>query len=105
MGELNKKCMCNIRRKKKMFVSFQLLVISVIYHLFISLIISTLTRGYLLSPVRLFSQHLFSTLGFPGGSDGKESLCNAGDWSSILGSGRPPEKGVATHSGIAWRIP
>ena len=25
---------------------------------------------------------------FPGGSDGKESACNAGDWGSILGLGR-----------------
>jgi len=28
--------------------------------------------------------------GFPGGSDGKESTCNAGDLGSILGLGRPP---------------
>ena len=27
----------------------------------------------------------FSILGFPGGSDGKESACNAGDLGSILG--------------------
>ena len=26
--------------------------------------------------------------GFPGGSDGKESACNAGDWGSIPGSER-----------------
>ena len=33
--------------------------------------------------------------GFPGGSDGKESACNAGDQGSIPGSGRSPgeEKG------------
>ena len=43
---------------------------------------------------------------FPGGSDGKESACNAGDWGSIPGLGRSPEKGMATHSSIlAWRIP
>ena len=29
-------------------------------------------------------------LGFPGGSDGKESTCNAGDLSSIPTSGRSP---------------
>ena len=29
-------------------------------------------------------------LGFPGGSDGKESACNTGDLGSILGLGRPP---------------
>ena len=30
---------------------------------------------------------------FPGGSDGKVSACNAGDWSSIPGSGRSPGEG------------
>ena len=29
-------------------------------------------------------------MGFPGGSDGKESACNAGNLSSIPGSGRSP---------------
>ena len=29
--------------------------------------------------------------GFPGGSDGKESACNAGDLGSVPGSGRSPE--------------
>ena len=44
--------------------------------------------------------------GFPGGSDGKESDCHVGDLGSILGLGRSPEKGMATHSSIlAWRIP
>ena len=44
--------------------------------------------------------------GFPGGSDGKESACNAGDPGSIPGLGRSLEKGMATHSSIfAWRIP
>ena len=32
-------------------------------------------------------------MGFPGGSDGKESACNVGDPGSILGSGRSPEEG------------
>ena len=32
-------------------------------------------------------------LGFPGGSDGTESACNAGDLSLIPGSGRSPEEG------------
>ena len=31
--------------------------------------------------------------GFPGGSDGKESACNAGDVGSIPGLGRPPGEG------------
>ena len=44
--------------------------------------------------------------GFPGGSDGKESACNAGDWDSILSQEDPLEKEMATHSSIlAWRIP
>ena len=28
------------------------------------------------------------TLGFPGGSDSKESACSTGDWVSIPGSGK-----------------
>ena len=32
-------------------------------------------------------------LGFPGGSDGKESICNAGDQGSIPGLGRSPGEG------------
>ena len=46
--------------------------------------------------------------GFPHGSAGKESACNAGDLSSIPGLGRSPGegKGYPTHSSIlAWRIP
>ena len=44
--------------------------------------------------------------GFPGGSDGKASACNAGDPGSILGWEDPLEKGMATHSSIlALRIP
>ena len=45
-------------------------------------------------------------MGFPAGSVGKESTCNAGDTDSILGREDPPEKEMATHSSIlAWRIP
>ena len=45
-------------------------------------------------------------LGFPGGSDGKETACNAGDMDSIPGSERSPGEGMALHSSIiAWRIP
>ena len=43
---------------------------------------------------------------FPGGSDHKESTCNAGDLGSIPELGRSLEEGIATHSSIlAWRIP
>ena len=38
-------------------------------------------------------QTLSLNLGFPGGSDGKESTCNAGDLGSIPGSGRSPGEG------------
>ena len=45
----------------------------------------------------------YKELGFPGGSDSKESAHNVG-WS--LSQGDPLEKEVATYSGIlAWRIP
>ena len=37
-------------------------------------------------------------MGFPSGSNGKESACNAGDLSSIPGLGRSPAGGMATHS-------
>ena len=56
-----------------------------------------------------FSGPVVFSEGFPGGSDGKESACNAGDpglmvwslgWKDLL------EKVMATHSSIlAWRIP
>ena len=38
--------------------------------------------------------------GFPGGSDGKESACNAEDWGSIPGLGRSLGEGTATCSSI-----
>ena len=44
--------------------------------------------------------------GFPCGSDGRESACNAGDLGLIPGWEDPLEKGTATHSSIlAWKIP
>ena len=43
---------------------------------------------------------------FSGGSDGKESTCNARDPGFIPGSGRPLYKGTVTYCSIfAWRIP
>jgi len=45
-------------------------------------------------------------LGFPDGSDSKESVCNVGDLGSIPGLEDPLEEGMATHfSNLAWRIP
>ena len=44
--------------------------------------------------------------GFPGGSDSKESACNARDLGSTLGLGRSPGQGMATHSSsLALGIP
>ena len=43
---------------------------------------------------------------FPGGSDGKESACNAGGLASIPGLVRSLETEMGTHSSIlTWRIP
>ena len=45
---------------------------------------------------RKITYHLklyLSTFSFPGGSDGKESACNAGDLGSVLGLGRSPGEG------------
>ena len=44
--------------------------------------------------------------GFPGGSDGKESACSAGDLGAIRGLGRSSGEENATHSSVlAWKIP
>ena len=52
----------------------------------------------------IYHQPLF--FGFPSGSDGKESVCNAGVLGSIPGSGRYLEKEMATFSSIlSWKIP
>jgi len=39
-------------------------------------------------------------MGFPGGSEGKESVCNAGDPGLSLGGEDLLEKGMATNSSI-----
>ena len=47
-----------------------------------------------------------SILDFPGGSDGKESACNAGDEVQSLGWEDLLQKRMVTNSSIlAWRIP
>ena len=43
---------------------------------------------------------LLETQVFPGGSDGKESACNAGDGAQSLDREEPLEKGMATHSTV-----
>ena len=48
----------------------------------------------------------YSLEGFPSGSDGKASVCIAGDPGSSLGWEDPLEKEMAAHSSIlAWKIP
>ena len=45
-------------------------------------------------------------LGFPGGSDGKESTCTVGGLGSVPGLGRSSGGGNGTQSSVlAWRIP
>ena len=47
---------------------------------------------YVIMPVNPLDLYLH-WLGFPGGSDGKASVCNTGDPSSIPGLGRSPGEG------------
>ena len=49
--------------------------------------------GAILSLKTFFSFINRLLVGFPGGSDGKASACNAGDRGSIPGSGRSPGEG------------
>ena len=42
---------------------------------------------------------------FPGGSDGKASVYNAGDLGLSPGLEDPLEKEMAIHSSVAWKIP
>ena len=46
--------------------------------------------------------HVLLYRGFPGGSDSKESACNAGDLSWSLGQVGPLKMGMAILSSIAW---
>ena len=57
-----------------------------------------------------FNVYMLYLLGFPSGSMGKESTCNAGDIGDVEFSpwvGKIPlEEGMAIHSSIlAWRLP
>ena len=48
----------------------------------------------------------FKPLDFPGGSDGKVSAYNVGDWVQSLGQEDLLEKEMATpYSTLAWKIP
>ena len=53
------------------------------------------------------NMHTHTYMGFPGGSAGKESACNAGDLGSIpvLGGSPGEGKGYPYSSILAWKIP
>ena len=54
----------------------------------------------------LYLSSSLSSMGFPGGSDGKEFACNAADLGSIPGLGRSPGGEHGNPSSIlAWSIP
>ena len=53
-----------------------------------------------------FQRNMGSNPGFPGGSDGKASACNAGNLGSVPGSRRSPGEGNGNPPHIlAWKIP
>ena len=85
-------------------IKYLAIFIIIIFYLFTIIIIYLLVT-YL----SIIYQSPIIYLGFPGGSVGKESACNAGgtgDMGSILGLEDPLEEGMASHSSfIAWRIP
>ena len=72
----------------------QILCISPLNHIAIHLS----SIPYLLSD-KIYSSHN-PFLGFPGGSDSKESACNAVDLGSIPGLEDPLEKEMTSHSSI-----
>ena len=64
--------------------------------------VSKLRNTLSLSYYCFFGMTMNLNMGFPSGSDGKESTCSAGD----LGWEDPLEKEMATHSSIlSWKIP
>jgi len=54
--------------------------------------------------IKIINSIVCTFLGFLGGSDGKESVCNVGNPGSSPGGENPLEKGIAT-SILAWVIP
>ena len=57
----------------------------------VTAIFQTLTSLFVM--IILKNSIAFCNMGFPGGSDSKESACNSGNLGSILGLGRSPGKG------------
>ena len=66
----------------------------------LSICLSSPKKFYLVSSPLNFVGIYQQSLDFPGGSDGKESACNAGDPGSIPGSGNTVEKGMGTNSSV-----
>ena len=58
-----------------------------------------------LAQIIVLCEALSNIPSIPGSSVGEESACNAGDPGLIPGSGRSPEKEMATHSSIPWENP
>ena len=66
----------------------------------------SLVKGTWAQMLRLVFIRSLAVLGFPGGSDGKESTCNVRDPGLIPGLGRSPGERTATHSSLlVWRSP
>ena len=67
------------------------------------------SRKYILHKVKKKNSSYHVVRGFPGGTSGKESVCNAGDIRDqiqSLGQEDALEEEMATHANIfAWRIP
>ena len=63
------------------------------YHSFISLLFISKKTSDRVNPLVHRLLHFSLVIFFPGGSDSKESACNAGDLGSIPGSGRSPGEG------------
>ena len=75
-------------------------------HVYVNIYIYIYIYIYIFIYIHIYIYYINWLLGFPGGSDGKESACNVGDLGLTPGLERSPQKGTATHSRIpACRIP
>ena len=61
----------------------------------------SLLREHLLS-IQMFHRYWVYQAGFPDSSVGKESTCNAGDTTSIPGSGRSTREGIGYLLQYSW---
>ena len=53
----------------------------------------------------ILTMNIDKTLGFSGGSEDKESACNAGDVGSVPGLGRSPGEGNGNPLHYSWKMP